>query len=63
MIIKPQDLQLESWLVAAGRAMGPGSPLNIPIGPCSNFLRGSSRVYARGDGTVGWGALEEVIVP
>ena len=61
MIIEPRGLQLESWLVAAGRAMEPGSPLNIPIGPCSNFLRGTSRVYARADSTFGWEALEDVL--
>jgi cystathionine gamma-synthase len=52
---------IESWLVSAGRDGRPGSPLNIPLSPASNFLRGEHRIYARGDGTPAWEALEEII--
>lgn len=56
-----QDVLMESWLVAAGRSIEAGSPLNIPIIPASNFLRGSDHVYSRGDGTPAWEALEEIL--
>ncbi len=48
----------ETWLVQAGRPKAPGSPLNTPIVPASNFLLGA---YAREDGTPTWAALEEVV--
>lgn len=51
----------ESLLVAAGRAGGPGSPLNIPPVLASNFVLGTERAYARNDGTPTWEALEEII--
>jgi cystathionine gamma-synthase len=52
---------VESWLVAAGRDRRPGSPLNVPPWPASNFVLGEGRVYSRGDGTPGWEALEEIV--
>ena len=52
---------VESWVVAAGRDRRPGSPLNVPPWPASNFVRGDHRAYARDDGTPGWEALEEII--
>src|SRR5687767_12479804 len=51
----------ESWLVSAGRSSEAGAPLNVPLIPASNFIIGSGREYARGDGTPTWEALEEVI--
>ena len=51
----------ESWVVSAGRNPRPGSPLNIPPIPASNFVLGEGRAYSRDDGTPGWDALEEVI--
>ena len=54
-------LTAQSWLVAAGRGEGPGSPLNVPIVPASNFTLGGERVYARDSGSPGWEALEEII--
>lgn len=51
----------ESWLVTAGRLREPGSPLNVPPWPASNFLRGDGRSYSRDDGTPGWEALEEIV--
>jgi len=51
----------ESWLVAAGRDRRPGSPLNVPLYPASNFVLGERRAYSRDDGTPGWEALEEII--
>lgn len=54
-------LSVESWLVSAGRDHRPGSPLNIPPTPASNFLLGDARVYSRTDGTPNWDALEEVL--
>lgn len=52
---------IESWVVAAGRDRRPGSPLNVPPWPASNFVRGDQRAYSRDDGTPGWEALEEII--
>ena len=52
---------VESWVVSAGRDRRPGSPLNVPPWPASNFVRGAQRAYSRDDGTPGWEALEEII--
>jgi cystathionine gamma-synthase len=52
---------VESWLVSAGRDRRPGSPLNVPPIPASNFVLGESRAYSRDDGTPGWEALEEIV--
>lgn len=51
----------DSWLVSAGRDRRPGSPLNVPPWPASNFVLGERRAYARDDGTPGWEALEEIV--
>lgn len=51
----------DSWVVSAGRDPRPGSPLNIPPFPASNFVLGEGRSYSRDDGTPGWDALEEII--
>jgi cystathionine gamma-synthase len=52
---------IESWLVSAGRDRRPGSPLNVPPCPASNFVLGERRAYARDDGTPTWEALEEIV--
>jgi cystathionine gamma-synthase len=52
---------IESWLVSAGRDRRPGTPLNVPPCPASNFVLGAQRAYARDDGTPGWEALEEIV--
>jgi cystathionine gamma-synthase len=52
---------VESWLIAAGRDRRPGSPLNVPPIPASNFVLGEHRAYSRDDGTPGWEALEEIV--
>src|SRR5947209_3270138 len=52
---------VESWLIAAGRDRRPGSPLNVPPYPASNFVLGDSRAYSRDDGTPAWEALEEIV--
>ena len=52
---------VESWLVSAGRDRRPGSPLNVPPIPASNFVLGERRAYSRDDGTSGWEALEEIV--
>jgi cystathionine gamma-synthase len=52
---------VESWLVTAGRDRRPGSPLNVPPIPASNFVLGERRSYSRDDGTPGWEALEEIV--
>jgi cystathionine gamma-synthase len=52
---------VESWLVSAGRDRRPGSPLNVPPIPASNFVLGDRRAYSRDDGTPGWEALEEIV--
>ena len=59
----PPDKRLhpESWLVAAGRGTDPEGPLNVPLVAASTFRLGGPRGYARGDGTPGWEALEEIV--
>ena len=52
---------VESWLVAAGRDRRPGSPLNVPPCPASNFVLGGGPAYSRDDGTPGWEAVEEIV--
>ena len=52
---------MESWVVSAGRDRRPGSPLNVPLYPASNFIRGDGRAYVRDDGTATWEALEEIV--
>src|SRR5918993_3325306 len=52
---------VESWLVSAGRDRRPGSPLNVPPIPASNFVLGESRAYSRDDSTPSWEALEEIV--
>src|ERR1700687_1477777 len=52
---------VESWLVSAGRDRRPGSPLNVPPIPASNFVLGERRAYSRDAGTPGWEALEEIV--
>ncbi len=54
-------ITLESWLVASGRSLESGAPLNTPLVPASNFLIGAGRAYARDDGTPTWEALEEIV--
>ena len=51
----------ESLLVAAGRDRRAGAPLNVPLVPASNFVLGTERTYARGDGTPTSEALEEIV--
>jgi cystathionine gamma-synthase len=59
---KAGDLgSVESWLVSAGRDRRPGSPLNVPPCPASNFVLGERRAYSRDDATPGWEALEEIV--
>ena len=54
-------LGLDSWLVSAGRDRRPGSPLNVPLVPASNYVLGTARAYSRDDGTPTWEALEEIV--
>jgi hypothetical protein len=58
---QPSEIKPESWLVSAGRAAEPGTPLSVPPIPASNFIIGSGREYARDDGTPTWEAFEEVV--
>src|ERR1035441_4307877 len=51
----------ERCLVSAGRDRPPGSPLNVPPCPASNFVLGERRAYSRDYGTPGWEALEEIV--
>ncbi len=55
------QLQPDSWLVTAGRSSEPGSPLNVPLVPASNFIIGGRREYSRDDGTPTWEALEQLV--
>ncbi|HYV44485.1 MAG TPA: PLP-dependent transferase [Myxococcaceae bacterium] len=56
-----QNLSAASLLVVAGRDRRPGSPLNRPPVPASNFILGTERAYSRDDGTPTWEALEEIV--
>jgi cystathionine gamma-synthase len=56
-----EKVSIESWLVSAGRERQPGSPLNVPPFPASNFVLGDRRAYSRDDGTPSWEALEEIV--
>jgi cystathionine gamma-synthase len=58
---KAETLSMETWLVTAGRDPRPGSPLNVPLVPASNFVLGDGRAYARDDGTPTWEALEAIV--
>ncbi|MGH8287909.1 MAG: trans-sulfuration enzyme family protein [Steroidobacteraceae bacterium] len=58
---RDESAAVESWLVSAGRDRRPGSPLNVPPWPASNFVRGDGRAYSRDDATPGWEALEEIV--
>jgi cystathionine gamma-synthase len=59
---KSSGLRPESWLVSAGRGTGePGTPLNVPLVPASNFILGGQHGYSRNDGTPTWEALEEIV--
>ncbi len=55
------DLKPQSRVVSAGRPEEPGSPLNTPLVPASNYLRGGDKVYTRDSGAPGWAALEEIV--
>ncbi|MEL7157335.1 MAG: PLP-dependent transferase, partial [Actinomycetota bacterium] len=58
----PEDCDPETWLVAAGRPSGAGSPLNTPIEAASTFHSDGSSPYARSDeGTASWRAFEELV--
>jgi cystathionine gamma-synthase len=52
---------IDSWLVSAGRDRRPGSPLNVPPYPASNFVLGDGRAYSRDDATPAWEALEQIV--
>lgn len=57
----PVAIKPESWIVSAGRASEPGSPLNTPLVPASNFILGAEHGYSRNDGTPSWEAFEEIV--
>lgn len=54
-------LHPESWIVKAARPEEPGAPLNTPLVPSSNFLKGAGTQYAREDATPTWNALETIV--
>lgn len=58
---KAPAISPESWIVSAGRGSAPGTPLNVPLIPASNFIIGAGREYSRDDGTPTWEALEEIV--
>lgn len=61
MIVDPDNVSPETWVVTGGRPGAPGEPLNLPIAPASTFLAGGSLTYARDDGSQAWAALESVV--
>jgi cystathionine gamma-synthase len=61
MATERSELDPRSWVVTAGRGLGPGDPLNVPIVPASNFVLGGDLGYARAEGTPTWHALETLI--
>lgn len=61
-----RGLRVETRLTVLGRGVPePGHPLNVPIVAASNFRPGDAspegREYARGEGTPGWEALEQLL--
>jgi len=52
---------VQSRLIAAGRPLAAGDPLNVPIVPVSTYELGSARGYARAHGTPTWQAMEDVV--
>jgi len=58
---KPDHMASETWAIAGGRDHTPGSPLNVPLVPASNYLAGAERGYARDDGSPTWESLEDVV--
>ena len=61
---KPSESSLPNWsaktlAVAAGRPIGPGSPLNVPLVLASNFRDGGE--YSRTHGTENWIAFEQAM--
>jgi cystathionine gamma-synthase len=55
------DCAAATWLVAGGRGIEPGAPLNVPLVPASTFTLDGARAYARDDGTPTWDALEQLV--
>jgi cystathionine gamma-synthase len=53
-------LRPDSLVVALGRPVGPGSPVNYPLTATSTFRAGGDLVYAR-DGNPGWEAFEAAL--
>ncbi len=58
---EPDHLKPETWAIVGGRNQTPGSPLNVPLVPASNYLAGTGRSYARDDGSPTWEAMEDVV--
>jgi cystathionine gamma-synthase len=54
-------LRPDTFAIGAGRPHGPGAPLNTPMEPASSFRQDGGRGYARGDGTAGVVAFEELM--
>lgn len=52
---------LRTLAVHAGRPSLPGSPLNEPLVPASNFILGAEAGYSRDDGTATWHAFEALV--
>lgn len=57
-----RDLAQATQAIVAGRPKRmPGAPLNEPPELATNYVSGSSRVYARGEGSRSWSAFEEAV--
>jgi len=56
-----RKVSTETWLVAGGRPVASGAPLNHPIVPVSTFEHGTERTYSRSDSTETCEALEKVL--
>ncbi len=54
-------LRPASWLVSGGRPGDPGSALNTPLVPASNFRLGAGRAYAREEGTETIASFERLL--
>lgn len=57
--VDPSAVSPATWVVAAGRPLGPDAPMNAPPILASNFSNVDG--YSRGSGTDTWRAFEEVI--
>jgi len=61
-MLERDDVTPETWAIVGGRPGDePGSPLNTPMVPSSNYVLGTDRIYSRNEATEGWEAFEALV--